>query len=41
MPLTEFEVVDRQEHVDDSVVIAAKGGSRRTSRAGLSSRRPS
>jgi hypothetical protein len=26
MPLTEFEVVDRQEHVDDSVVIAAKDG---------------
>ena len=26
MPLTEFEVVDRQEHVDDSVVIGAKDG---------------
>jgi hypothetical protein len=26
MPLTDFEVVDRQEHVDECVVIAAKDG---------------
>jgi hypothetical protein len=29
MPLTDFEVVPRQEHIDDCVVIAAKDGKRR------------
>jgi hypothetical protein len=29
MPLTDFEVVDRQEHVDDCVVIAANDGKQR------------
>lgn len=29
MPLTEFEVVHRQEHIDDCVVIAAKDGKHR------------
>jgi hypothetical protein len=29
MPLTDFEVVERQEHVDDCVVIAANDGKQR------------
>jgi hypothetical protein len=29
MPLTDFEVLDRQEHVDDCVVIAANDGKQR------------